>query len=55
MIGGHVRAGVRLTNDDIYEVHLLAPSTVEFTERLDRACRNRSSERAEMKQDGLAP
>ena len=54
MIGGHVRAGVRLTNDDIYEVHLLAPSTVEFTERLDRACRNRSSERAEMKQDGLA-
>ncbi len=54
MIGGHVRAGVRLTNDDIYEVHLLAPSAVEFTERLDRACRNRSGERAEMKQDWLA-
>lgn len=55
MIGGHVSAGVRLTDDDIYEADLIAPSAVKFVERLDRACRDRSGERAEMKQDGLAP
>ena len=55
VIGGHVSARVRLADDDIYEVHLIAPSVMEFTERLDRACRDRSGERAEMKRDGLAP
>ncbi len=55
VISGHVGAGVRLADDDIHEIHLIAPSVVEFTERLDRACSNRSGERAEMKQDGLVP
>ena len=55
VIGGHVRAGVRLADDDIHEVHLIAPSVVKFTERLDRACRDRSGERAKVKEDGLAP
>ncbi len=52
MIGGNLSAGVSLADDDIYEVHLIAPGVVEFSERLDRACGNLSGERAEMKQDG---
>ncbi len=55
VIGAHVSAGVRLADDDIYEVDPIAPGVMEFTERLDRACRDRSGERAEMKRDGLAP
>jgi len=43
-----------LSNDDINELDFTVPVPVQLAERLDRACRDRSTERTEVEDDGLA-
>jgi len=46
---------MRLPDDDINELDFTVPVPMQLAERLDRASRDRSTERTEMQDDGLAP
>jgi hypothetical protein len=54
-VGTDPRAGMRLANEHIDELNLIAPHVVQLLERLDRAGRDRSTVGAEVQEHRRAP
>jgi hypothetical protein len=52
MVGAHARPGVTLSDQDIDELHAIAPPGVQLPHWLDRANRDRSTVRAEAEEYG---